>query len=208
MKGLTGKGDRFVVFKDGSLWYWNLIVSNSPSAVPVAKSGKGYPSKNAALKALQSARSAAGHNQTILLWRARSAGAQAGTYKPRPAWQRPNNSFKPNALQLHRPHGRLSLPCGRLRYARRLNSGVRAQDEIYCGLVFYRTRGCTGSFLFLSGVGGLWLDFAPTVGVEAIGLHVSAVTCSFSRVCLSCSLRLHSAARLSVPPQSWQSHRL
>jgi hypothetical protein len=25
-----------------------------------------------------------------------------------------------------------------------------------------------GSFLFLSGVGGLWMDFAPSVGVDAI----------------------------------------
>lgn len=61
MKGMNGKGDRFVVFKDRTLWYWNLIVSNSPSPVPVAKSGKGYPSKSAALKAIQSARLAAAH---------------------------------------------------------------------------------------------------------------------------------------------------
>jgi uncharacterized protein YegP (UPF0339 family) len=61
MKGMTGKGDRFVVFKDGNLWRWHLIVSNSPSAVPVATSGRGYTSKNMALKAVQSARLAASH---------------------------------------------------------------------------------------------------------------------------------------------------
>jgi uncharacterized protein YegP (UPF0339 family) len=64
MKGLTGRGDRFVVFKDGGLWYWHLVVSNSPSAVPVAKGGRGYPSKNTALKAVQSARLAASHAPT------------------------------------------------------------------------------------------------------------------------------------------------
>ena len=56
MKGMKGKGDRFVVFKDGSLWHWHLIVSHSPSPIPVAKSGRGYPSKSAALDAIKSAR--------------------------------------------------------------------------------------------------------------------------------------------------------
>ncbi len=59
MKGMKGKGHRFVVFKDGNLWHWHLIVSNSPSPIPVAKSGRGYTSKKAALKAIRSARLAA-----------------------------------------------------------------------------------------------------------------------------------------------------
>ena len=61
MKGMKGKGDRFVVFKEGSLWYWHLIVSHSPSPIPVAKSGRGYPSRVTALNGLKSARLAASH---------------------------------------------------------------------------------------------------------------------------------------------------
>ena len=53
------KGDRFEVFKDGRLWYWHLVVAHSPSPIPVAKSGRGYTSKNNALKAIKSARMAA-----------------------------------------------------------------------------------------------------------------------------------------------------
>lgn len=49
-------GDRFEVFKVGKLWYWHLVVAHSPSPIPVAKSGRGYPSKQAALKAIKSAR--------------------------------------------------------------------------------------------------------------------------------------------------------
>ena len=52
-------GDRFEVFKDGTRWYWRLIVSHSPSPTPVAKSGRGYPSLNTALAAVKSARLAA-----------------------------------------------------------------------------------------------------------------------------------------------------
>lgn len=59
MKGMKGKGDRFVVFKDGTRWYWHLIVSHSPSDVPVAKSGRGYASKRQAIDAVGSARRAA-----------------------------------------------------------------------------------------------------------------------------------------------------
>jgi uncharacterized protein YegP (UPF0339 family) len=59
MKGMEGKGNRFVVFKDGDLWHWHLIVSNSPSPIPVAKSGRGYPSKKLALTAIKSTRRAA-----------------------------------------------------------------------------------------------------------------------------------------------------
>ena len=61
MKGMKGKGNRFVVFKDGDLWHWHLIVSNSPSPIPVAKSGRGYRSKKLALKAIKSTRRAAAH---------------------------------------------------------------------------------------------------------------------------------------------------
>ena len=53
------KGDRFEVFKDGTLWYWQLMVAHSPSPIPVAKSGRGYRSRNQALKAIRSARMAA-----------------------------------------------------------------------------------------------------------------------------------------------------
>jgi len=56
---MTSKGDRFEVFKDGRLWYWHLVVAHSPSPVPVAKSGRGYASKNKAFKAISSARMAA-----------------------------------------------------------------------------------------------------------------------------------------------------
>jgi len=52
-------GDRFEYFKSGKLWYWHLVVAHSPSPVPVAKSGRGYPSKKTALKAITSARLAA-----------------------------------------------------------------------------------------------------------------------------------------------------
>ncbi len=52
-------GDRFEYFKSGKLWYWHLIVAHSPSPVPVAKSGRGYLSKTAVLKAIKSARLAA-----------------------------------------------------------------------------------------------------------------------------------------------------
>jgi len=56
---MKGKVDRFVVFKEGSLWHWHLIVSHSPSAIPVAKSGRGYPSRVTALRAIKKARLAA-----------------------------------------------------------------------------------------------------------------------------------------------------
>jgi hypothetical protein len=52
-------GDRFEYFKSGNLWYWHLVVAHSPSPVPVAKSGRGYPTKKAALKAIKSATLAA-----------------------------------------------------------------------------------------------------------------------------------------------------
>lgn len=52
-------GDRFEYFKSGRLWYWHLVVAHSPSSVPAAKSGRGYPSKKAVLKAIKSARLAA-----------------------------------------------------------------------------------------------------------------------------------------------------
>lgn len=52
-------GDRFEYYKSEKLWYWRLVVAHSPSPVPVAKSGRGYPSKNAVLKAIKSARLAA-----------------------------------------------------------------------------------------------------------------------------------------------------
>ncbi len=52
---MKGSGDRFEYFKRGKLWYWQLVVAYSPSPAPVAKSGRGYPSKKAALKAITSA---------------------------------------------------------------------------------------------------------------------------------------------------------
>lgn len=58
MKGMQGKGDRFVVFKDDGLWYWHFIVTNSPSTKPTAKSGRGYQSKNQAIDAIKKLRRA------------------------------------------------------------------------------------------------------------------------------------------------------
>lgn len=58
-KGMKGKGDRFVVFKEGALWHWHLRVANSPSRDPVAMSGRGYRSRRLVLKAIESAKRAA-----------------------------------------------------------------------------------------------------------------------------------------------------
>jgi hypothetical protein len=52
-------GDRFEYFKEGKLWYWHLFVSNSPSFIPAAQSGKGYPSEKSVLRAIEKARYAA-----------------------------------------------------------------------------------------------------------------------------------------------------
>ena len=59
IRGITGKGDRFVIYKDENLWHWKLWVSNSPSITPAAKSGRGYRSENAAKNAIRKARWAA-----------------------------------------------------------------------------------------------------------------------------------------------------
>jgi hypothetical protein len=51
-------GDRFEVFKRGNRWYWNLEGAYFPSG-PIAQSGRGYTSLQAAVMSIKSARSAA-----------------------------------------------------------------------------------------------------------------------------------------------------
>lgn len=52
-------GDRFEIFKIGRRWHWYLEGGNFPTG-PIARCRKeGYPSKQAAISSIQSARSAA-----------------------------------------------------------------------------------------------------------------------------------------------------
>ena len=55
---MTRKGDRFEVFKRGKLWYWHLQGAYFPSG-PIARSGKGYTTKQAALRSIEAAQRAA-----------------------------------------------------------------------------------------------------------------------------------------------------
>jgi hypothetical protein len=52
-------GDRFEILKEGSRWYWQLVIAHSPSLVPAARSGRGYASRPAVLKAVRLAQLAA-----------------------------------------------------------------------------------------------------------------------------------------------------
>ena len=55
LKSAAITGDRFEVFKEGTLWHWRLVVAHSPSPKPVAKSGRGYRTKGEALRFIKSA---------------------------------------------------------------------------------------------------------------------------------------------------------
>jgi uncharacterized protein YegP (UPF0339 family) len=53
-------GHHFEIFKLDGLWYWHLEGANFPTG-PIAKSGRGYTSKQAALRSINSAKRAAAH---------------------------------------------------------------------------------------------------------------------------------------------------
>lgn len=53
-------GDRFVLYKRHGRWFWELEVTNNPQPTPIARCGPqdGYGSRQAALRSMESARSA------------------------------------------------------------------------------------------------------------------------------------------------------
>lgn len=51
-------GHRFEIFREGGLWYWQLQGAYFPSG-PIAKSGRGYTTRQAAVRSIESAKWAA-----------------------------------------------------------------------------------------------------------------------------------------------------